>query len=180
MLLTTSRRPCHLARVLGRELTRFFPGSEYIPRGVKTIEKITSLAKQRGHGRVMIINSLLDRPGEIRFIDVGETWRWMNAAIKLAGTTVSQVKTGFGPFSKIKIYAEDASSLEFARWFGKILDVDRVEAPPKSGPVILISSGEGLKIKFVVMPEAKNVGPVLSVAAFGPLFKRLGDVDGQS
>ncbi|MEM3420645.1 MAG: hypothetical protein QW835_02385 [Candidatus Hadarchaeum sp.] len=180
MLLTTSRRPCHLARVLGRELARFLPGSEYIPRGVKTIEKIVFLAKQRGHDRVMIISSLLDKPGEIRFIEVRETWRWMDATIRLAGVTVSRVKTKFGRLGKIRIYAEDASSLEFARWLGKILGIDRVERTPESGPIILITSKDGLKIKFGVMPDAEDVGPVLLVSSFGPLFKRLGDVGGSS
>lgn len=172
MLLTTSRRPCHQARVLGRQLARFLPGGEYVPRGVKTIEKVVLLAKQRGHSRVMIINSFLDRPGEIRFIEVGETWRWMDVSIKLAGVIINRIKGKGDDFDRIKIYAEDPSSSGFARWLGELLGISCAERLPKSGPVILVTSESGLKIKFKVKPDAENLGLVLSVASFGPLLKR--------
>ncbi|MBC7218576.1 MAG: hypothetical protein H5T49_00360 [Hadesarchaea archaeon] len=173
MLITTSRRPCHLARILCRELALVLPGGEYLPRGVKTIEKTTLLAKQRGHGRVMFVSSFSGRPGEIRFIEVGETWRWLDASIRLAGVTINRRKSRIGDSSGMKIYAADPSSYEFARWLGRILEIECVERPPESGPVILITSDGGLEIKFRVMPSTEDLGPVLTVASYGPLFKKL-------
>ncbi|MGC8816466.1 MAG: hypothetical protein ACP5PX_01415 [Candidatus Hadarchaeum sp.] len=171
MLLTTSRRPCHLARILGRELARLLPDSEYVPRGVKTIEKVAALARQRGHHRVIIINSSSDRPSEMRFLEVGGTWQWLNASMKLAGVAVNRVKIKGKNFGGLKIYAGDPGSFNFSRWLSRVLSIECTDRLPESGPVVLLTSDGGLKIRFRIMPCAEEVGPVLSVASFGPLFR---------
>ncbi|MGQ9788148.1 MAG: hypothetical protein ACUVQM_02365 [Candidatus Hadarchaeaceae archaeon] len=171
MLLTTSRRPCHLSRIICREMALILPGGEYVPRGAKTIEKTVLLARERGHNLVIIVSSFSDRPGEIRFIEVGEAWRWLDASIKIAGVKINHIKGKIDGSNRTRIYAGDPPSYDFAQWLGGVLGIDCVERPPKSGPVIFVSSSDGLELKFRIMPSTENLGPVLTVASYGPLFK---------
>jgi hypothetical protein len=178
MLITTSRRPCHLARVLCRELVRILPGSEYVPRGAKKIEEVASLAKQRGHDRVLLVNSILGQVGELRFLEVGDTWRWLDALVKLSGVRINRGKVKPRRPGEVKIYAADAGAAEFGRWLGKVWGIGCSDRLPESGLVVFLTSAGGLRVQFRLMPEAEEVGPVLEVASFGSLFGGRGDGPG--
>jgi len=169
MLITTSRRPCHLTRILSRELARVLPRSVYIPRGAKTIEKITSLARELGQNRVIIVNSTLDKPGEVRFLEVGEVWRWADASVRLGEVKVPRRAVRGSDINVVKIFAVGAEALEFAEWVEKFLGLGRSDVLPDSGLVIFITSRDGLKIQFRIMPGAQVVGPELAIASFGNL-----------
>ena len=169
-MITTSRRPSHLARILCRELVRVIPRSRYVPRGTKTIEDVVSVVRELGHDRVMVVDSVSGKPKEIRFLEVDQNWRWADAMVELGEVKIQlDLQRRTNPEDS-KIYADGARALEFAEWVGKFLGIGRSEELPESGGVILITSEGGLKIQFKVMPGSETVGPVLQITAYGSLF----------
>lgn len=171
MIITTSRRPSHLARILCRELVRVIPKSRYVPRGVKTVEEVASIARELGHDRVMIVNSVSGKPRELRFLEVGQRWRWENAKVEIGEVKLQRDLGQRNKLEDTKIYAQGAKALEFAEWFGKLLGFKCLDKLPASGGIALIISNDGLKLQFQVMPSSEAVGPVLQITGFGRLYK---------
>jgi len=171
MIVTTSRRPSHLARILCRELVRVIPKSRYVPRGSKTIEEIASIARELGHDRAMVINCMSGKPVELRFLQVGQRWQWENARIEIEEVKLQRNLGLRNKLEDTKIYAQGAKALGFAEWVEKLLDIKCVDKLPATGGVALITSEDGLKIQFQVMPGSKKVGPVFKIAGFGRLYK---------
>jgi hypothetical protein len=170
MLITTSRRPSHLARILCRELVLVLPRSRYVPRGAKTVEDVASVAREFGHDRAMIIDSVSGKPKEIRFLEVGQNWRWADAVVELGDVKLHR---GAGRRNKIedaRMHADGSMALEFAEWCGKFLGIGRFDELPRSGGVVLVTSDGGLNVQFKVMPGSETIGPVLKITAFGSLF----------
>lgn len=171
MIITTSRRPSHLARILCRELVRVIPKSRYVPRGAKTIEEVASIARELGHDRAMMINSISGKPMELRFLEVGQRWRWENARVEIGEVKLQRDLGLRNKLEDTKIYAQGAKALEFAGWVGKLLGIKCIDKLPASGGVALITSEDGLKLQFQVMPSSKKVGPVLQITSLGRLYK---------
>lgn len=171
MLVTTSRRPGRLARVLCRDLVRVIPKSRYVPRGAKTVEELASIARRLGQNKVMVINSTSGKPSELRFMEVGDEWRWTNAIVNLGWV---KLQRDFGKRVELedtKIYAEGAGALEFAELVGRIWGVGLSKKMPDSGGVALVKSEGGIEILFKVMPSSETVGPVLHIVGFGRLYE---------
>jgi len=170
MLITTSRRPSRLARVLCRELVQVLPGSRYVPRGVKTVEDVAIVARKFGHDRAMILESASGKPREIRFLEIGQNWRWADAVMELGEVKLHPAARRKGKIGDVSMYADGSMAIEFAEWFGGLLGVGRSDEMPKSGGVVLITSDAGLSIHFKRMPGSEAVGPEIKVVAFGNLF----------
>lgn len=171
MLITTSRRPGHKTRVLCRELSRVISSSRYIPRGVKTIERLASMARELGHDRVMIVNSVSGEPREFRFLEVGEGWRWANARVELEGVDLGRGRKARVNVTSTNIYAEGDRALEFAKWIGNLMGIKRSVGFPSSGGVIMVTSGDGIELHFFIMLGSRSAGPVIRVKSFGRLYE---------
>lgn len=171
MLITTSRRPGHLARILSRELVRVIPKSRYVPRGSKTIEELASVARDLGQNRVIIVGSVSGKPKELRFLEVGENWRWVDAVVELGEVKIHQGVGRADKLEDLKIHADGAKALEFVEWIEKFLGKRRTDKLPESGGVALITSEDGLRVQFNLMPGSVTIGPVLRITAFGSLFE---------
>lgn len=167
MLITTSRRPEHRTRLLCRELVRVLPDAKYVPRGVKTIGDLASLARSVGHDRVMIVNSLAGRPFELRFLDAARGWRWLDASIKLR-----EVKLQRELGQKIKLATTgilvrgSTMAREFAKSLGELFNLSISGEPPSSGGIALVTDEDGLQLQFQVRPSSEVIGPVLLISSF--------------
>ncbi|MFH1821399.1 MAG: hypothetical protein ABH852_03020 [Methanobacteriota archaeon] len=171
MLITTSRRPGQLARILCRGLVRVIPGSRYVPRGTKTVGKVGSVSRELGHDRVIFVNSVSGKPKEIRFIEVGRDWRWVDAMVELGEVKIQREASRSSKLEDLRIHADGPRAQEFAEFVGKLLGISLSDKLPESGGVALITTDNGLKVQFRAMPSSKAIGPVLQVTAFGSLFK---------
>ncbi len=171
MFITTSRRPGHTTRILCREFSRFISNSKYVPRGGKTIERLASIARELGHDRVMLVGEISGEPRELRFLEVGEGWRWANAKVDLEGVDLGSEKKARDKIVSTNLYAEDDRAIEFAEWFGKLMGIERLDELPSSGGVIMLTSDDGIKLKFLIMPNSRSAGPVVKVKSFGRLYE---------
>lgn len=166
-MITTSRRPTHRARLLGRELVRILPGAEYVPRGLKTVEKLASMAGSRGHDLVMIINSGADQPRELRFLHAGPSWRWSRANIELR-----EVKLQRDLGKKVEARVEaiawqgSAEARELAELLSELWGLPLVEPSSHRGTIALVVGNEELELQFKESPASEPVGPTLRVASF--------------
>lgn len=168
MLITTSRRPGRLSRTLCRELAFVIPGSFYFPRGSKTIEEVTAAAHEFEQKKILLVESASGRPRELRFLEVDQGWRWLDAVVEIGDVRVRNPRLK-SQLTSLKIHAVTAASFEFAKWIDDFLGLGVSDEPPTSGGVALIASENGLRIKFKVMPNSEMVGPSLLVTAFGGL-----------
>ena len=180
MIITTSRRPDHRTRILCRELTWVIPNSRYLPRGTKTVEGLSSIARESGHNRIMLVGSAGGGPTELRFLDVGENWRWVNARVKLGEVKLQREGGRRIKLKGLKICGEGPKALGFAAWFGQLLGLDASERPPASGGVALVTSEDGLKLQFLIKDNSEAVGPVLQVLGFGNLNEECVGGNGES
>jgi len=166
MLITTSRRPCHRARLLGRELERVLPNSEYKPRGVKSIRKLASLANSLNHKLIMIIESCTDRPTELRFLDAAG-WRWLDARIELGEVKLQKDLGQKARLVDVKIVASSQDrARNFARLIGELWELPLIEELPSSGSVAIVNENRELRIQFHAGPNTEPVGPILHVKHF--------------
>jgi len=170
MLITTSRRPGRLARAIGREFATVIPKSDYLPRGSKPVERVAAAARSRGQKTVLIVESSSRRAPGFRFIEVGNVgWRWLDAMVELG-----EVKLRRGNrrdrSKDLKIYSEGKTPREFAEWIGKLFGAATVEKLPAAGVVVLVTSDDGIGVRFKVFPN-DIVGPAFRVTAFGNLPK---------
>jgi rRNA maturation protein Rpf1 len=167
MLITTSRRPCHRARLLGRELERVLPNAKYTPRGVKSIRKLTSLANSLNHKLIMIIESWSDNPSELLFLDATAGWRWLGAKIELGDITLQRDLGQKVRLTDVKIAASNQdNAIKFARMIGKMWDLPFSEELPMSGGAAFVDNDKKLRVQFHVDIGAEPVGPILYVKQF--------------
>jgi hypothetical protein len=166
MLITTSKRPGHRSRIFGRELANVFTNSRYLPRGTKTIVRLIELAKKLGQSRVMIINSIAGQPRELRFLEVGEGWRWVNAKILLKEVKLQRELGQRMKLDAIGIYPKGGSE-EFARTLGSLTGLPLINELGTSAAV-LVESGDKKLIQFWT-GESKT-GPMLYIEKFEKLY----------
>ncbi|MDI6883840.1 MAG: hypothetical protein QMD00_01685 [Hadesarchaea archaeon] len=167
MLITTSRRPGHRARVLCRELARVLPKARYVPRGAKTVEQLASLAGGLGHARVIIVNSIAGRPKELQFLDVTKGWRWLDARVELGEVKLQRDLGQRVKLEGTNIYAEGKRARELADFLMELLGLQATNKLPDAGAVAVITSNGGLKLEFQLRPSSGVVGPVLVITDFG-------------
>jgi rRNA maturation protein Rpf1 len=146
---------------------RVLPNAKYVPRGVKTIGDLASLARSLGHDRVMVVNSLAGRPFELRFLDVTRGWRWLDASIKLR-----EVKLQRELGQKIKLVVRmilargSTMAREFAKSLGELINLPIPSEPPSSGGIALVTDEKGLQLQFRVGSSSEVIGPVLLISSF--------------
>ncbi len=160
MLIVTSRRPCHRARILARELARVLPNAEYMPRGVKNVRKLYSLASSRGHKKIMIVDSVAGQPMVLRFLDVSEGWKWVNVQIELSKV---ELQKDFGQKIRLlnaKIVAASPKAKELAGLLEKLWGVKAIKKASGTGAFIIVDKD---KIEFRGSLAAK-IGPALYVS----------------
>lgn len=168
MLVTTSRRPSHRARLLGRELIRVLPNAEYVPRGIKTVRRLASLASSRGHELVMIVNSRERQPRELRFLNASVGWRWLDARIELREVELQRDLGQKVRLADVRIVAADSARAQnLARLLSELWGLPLSEGPSSTGAVVLVTCNDGLKVQFRAHPKDELVGPVLYVKNFG-------------
>jgi len=160
MLIITSRRPCHRARILARELARVLPDAEYMPRGVKNVRKLSSLASSRGHKKIMIINSVSGQPMVLRFLDIDEGWKWMDVQIELCNVELQKDLGQKIRLLDAKIVAASPKAKELAGLLEKLWGVKMVKKAPDTGAFIIVDED---KIGFRASLAAK-IGPALYVS----------------
>lgn len=166
-MVTTSRRPSHRARLLGRELTRVLPNAEYVPRGIKTVRRLASLASSKGHELVMIVNSREEQPRELRFLNVSAGWRWLDARIELREVELQRDLGQKVKLADVRIASDDSvRARSFARLLSKLWGLPLSEGPSSTGATVLVTCDDGLKVQFRAHPKAELVGPVLHVKNF--------------
>jgi len=167
MLITTSRRPCHRARLLGRELERVLPNAKYMPRGVKSIRKLTSLANSLNHKLIMIIESCADQPSELLFLDATVGWRWLGARIELGEIKLQRDLNQKARLLDVKITASNQDKARsFARLIGKIWGLPFSEEPLSGGSAAFVDNDRELRVQFHTDIGAAPVGPILYVKQF--------------
>jgi hypothetical protein len=166
MLITTSRRSGHRARILGRELARVMPNIKYVPRGVKTVEKLVSMAESFGHIWVMVINSSAGHPKELRFLNIGKGLGWPDKRAELGEVKIQRDLGQRVRFEGIKIYAEGKPAQELAEFLGEISGLPISEKLPEAGVVLSIVTNSGL-VHFKKRQTLEITGPVIQVIRFG-------------
>ena len=167
MLITTSRRPCHRARLLGRELARVLPNAKYVPRGVKSVRKLASLANARDHKLVMIIESRTNQPQELRFLDAAAGWQWLNARIELGEVKLQRDLGQKVQLVDVKTVASKQNmARNFAHLISKLWGLPFIEELPSAGSVAMVGDDEKLRVQFHADPSAGPVGPILHVTHF--------------
>lgn len=169
MLISTSRRPGHRTRILCRELTRVLPNAAYVPRGAKTIIKLTSLARSLGHDRVMVVNSLAGRPKELRFLAVGQGWRWLDGRVELGDVKLQRDLEQKTKLEGAKFYAKSRKARNLANFLGELLGLPILNKLPNAGGIVLITSDDELQLRFQLRPSSEAIGPVLQIESFGRL-----------
>jgi hypothetical protein len=165
MLITTSRRPGHRARILGRELAGVMPNAKYVPRGVKTVEKFASMAESFGHAWVMVINSSAGRPKELHFLNIGKGLRWSDRRAELREVKIQRDLGQRVRFEGIKIYAEGKPAQELAGFLGEISGLPVSERLPEAGVVLSIVTNSG-PIHLQKRPASEITGPLIQVIRF--------------
>lgn len=160
-MISTSRRPCHRSRLLGREFSRVLPNSIYVPRGTKPLRELIVLAKAGKHGTVTLINSLANEPRELAFLKVDGSWRWLDQKIELKKVTLQADIGQKVRLSGVRLIP--MGSAEALRTAGLLSEAWRLPVGPASGGAeVLISDDGGLKIQFQRGPEI--VGPILHIS----------------
>jgi rRNA maturation protein Rpf1 len=152
---------------LGRELANVFTNSRYLPRGTKTIARLIELAKKFGQSRVMIINCVAGQPKELRFLEVGEGWRWANAKILLKGVKLQRELGHRMKLDAVGIYQEGGSE-EFARTLGSLTGLPLINEL-RTHAAVLVESGDKKLIQF--WTGKSKTGPVLYVEKFEKLYQ---------
>jgi rRNA maturation protein Rpf1 len=167
MFITTSKRPSHRSRILGRELADVIFKSEYLPRGTKTVEQLVVLAEPN-HQKIIVINSTSDQPKELAFIEIDRGWRWSNFRILLDRV---ELQRDLGQRVKLDVAgvsAEDKEATEFTEILGSLMGLQVVKQA-KNRATAIITSGEKPMIQF--WTGKNKVGPKIYVGAVEKLDK---------
>ncbi len=167
MLISTSRKSTQCTRILCRELARVLPDAKYVPRGTKTINKIASLAASLGYNRVMVVSNLGGGPIELRFLDVGNGWRWLDAWVELGEVKLQRDLGQKIKLEKVKVYAEEQKARNLANFLGELLGLTVSSELPNTGAVVLITSNNQLRLQLQLRPSPEVIGPVLQIMSFG-------------
>ena len=152
---------------MGRELARALPNAKYVPRGIKTVEKLASMAESLGHTWVVVINSSAEHPNELRFLNVWKGLRRLEKRVELGEVKLQRNLGQRVGVKATKIYAEGEPAQELASFLGEISGLPVSEKLPEAGVALSITTNSGLKIHFQKMPGPELVGPVLHVVGFG-------------
>ncbi len=142
--------------MLARELARVLPGSEYVPRGVKTVRKLSSLASSRGHAVAMIVESSAGKPKFLQFLGCSEGWRW-GMKIELGGVELQRDLGQKIRLSGTKVVAGSPEAKELAKLLGELWGMQLVRKAGAEAFAVVDRD----KIRFQRGPE--KVGPVLHV-----------------
>jgi hypothetical protein len=169
MIITSSRRPGHRTRMLCRDLARVMPDSRYIPRGTKTVEELAGIARRLGQGLIILVLSLSGKPNELRFIEVGEKWRWKNAIVKLEEVKLQSDLGERRSLEDLKIYGDGDEASAFASWLGELLGIEISKSLSKSAGFALVTDEGGLNLSF--MSEGTQIGPTMGIKSYGQLYK---------
>jgi len=159
MLIVTSRHPCHRARILARELARVLPNAEYVPRGVKSVKKLSSLAISHGHNTIMIVDSVAEQPKFLRFLEVDDGWRWLDVQIELSDV---ELQKDFGQKTRLlgaKIVVESSEAKRLANLLEKLWGLKQVKAAG-TGAFMFVNKD---KIEFRASLAA-TIWPVLHIS----------------
>jgi rRNA maturation protein Rpf1 len=145
---------------LARELARVLPNAEYVPRGVKSVKKLSSLAISHGHNIVMIIDSIAEQPKFLRFLEVDDGWKWLDIQIELSDV---ELQKDLGQKTRLldaKIAAESSEAKKLANLLEKLWGLEQVKKAAGTGAFMFV--GEG-KIEFRASLAA-TIGPVLHIS----------------
>ena len=160
MLIVTSRHPCHRARILARELARVLPNAEYVPRGVKSVKKLSSLAISHGHNTIMIVDSVAEQPKFLRFLEVNDGWKWLDAQIELSDVELQKDLGQKTLLLDAKIVAESSEAKRLANLLEKLWELKQVKKAAGTGAFMFVHKD---KIEFRASLAAK-IGPVLHIS----------------
>jgi len=108
----------------------------------------------------MIIDSVAGQPMVLRFLDVGEGWKWMNIQVELGKV---ELQKDFGQKIRLldaKIVAASPKAKEFAGLLEKLWGVKMIKKAPDTGAFIIVDKD---KIEFRASLAAK-IGPILYVS----------------
>jgi len=129
------------------------------------VDKLALMAESLGHTWVMVINSSAGHPKELRFLNIGKGWRWLDKRVELGEV---KIQRGLGQrvrFGGTKIYAEGKPAQELAEFLGEISGLPISEKLPEAGVVLSIITNSGLN--FQKRPTSEVTGPVIQVIRFG-------------
>jgi len=144
---------------LARELARVLPNAEYVPRGVKSVKKLSSLAISCGHNTIMIIDSVAERPKFLRFLEVDDGWRWLDVQIELSDVELQKDLGQKTRLLGVKIVAESSRAKKLANVLEKLWGLKQAKVAG-TGAFMFVSKD---KIEFRASLAAK-IGPVLHVS----------------
>jgi len=117
-LVTTSRRPSHKVRIIGRELAAVLPHAEYVTRGKKSVEETAYLAYTLGSSKLIIIGVSHGGPGSLSVLRTGKDWDWI-ARHPIVGASLyrelAKTKLRRGKTSKLVIKADNPGAAEYFR-----------------------------------------------------------------
>jgi rRNA maturation protein Rpf1 len=135
------------------------PNAEYVPRGVKSVRKLSSLAISRGHNTIMVIDSVAKQPKFLHFLEVGDGWRWIDVQIELSHV---ELQKDLGQKTRLldaKIVVESSRAKKLANVLEKLWGLKRVKVAG-TGAFVFVAKD---KIEFRASLAAK-IGPVLHIS----------------
>jgi hypothetical protein len=172
MLVTTSKRPGHRSRVLGRELANVVFNSVYLPRGTKTLARLAELAGKLGQSRVVIVNSVEERPWELRFLEVGRGWKWANVKILLERVELQRELGQRIKLAAAEIYSEGGDAKKLAQQLGSLMGLPLTDELG-SNAAVFVGPGDEKLIQF--WTGKSKVGPRIYIRGFEELRRRGSD-----
>ena len=128
-----------------------------MPRGVKTVRKLISIARALGKRSVMVICSEGGEPKELRFLEEDDEWRWADITIRLRRVSLARDR---GIRQQEKVVGIRAGPKPLAERLSELFGLPVVEN--LEAPVIM---AEWDKIEFVKGGQA--IGLVLEVESWG-------------
>jgi len=144
---------------LARELARVLPNAEYVPRGVKSVKKLSSLAISCGHNTIMMVDSVAERPRFLRFLEVDDGWKWLDIQIELSYV---ELQKDLGQKTRLldtKIVTGSPGAKKLANLLEKLWGVKQAKVAG-TGAFMFVSED---KIEFRASLAA-TIGPVLHVS----------------
>lgn len=122
----------------------------------------------------MLVNSVKGFPRELRFLEIGKGWRWVDARVRLGEIELQRELGQKVRLKGTRIYAEGKRASEFANFLGKLLGLSVLKELPETGGVMLITSNDCLTLRFQQGSDSKVIGPLLKIDNF-----RCSDGEGQ-
>lgn len=92
-IITTSRGASDETMELAKNLSLLLPGSRLERRGKASIDKLVTLARKKGHSRIIIIKETDRHPSTIEFLALDETdWHWTDTVIPITRTDTHTIE----------------------------------------------------------------------------------------